>query len=87
MSQTVLEQILGQIRGLDDQELQQVSRAIQARLTLEQQTYNRQAFYRTLRTSGLVRRLKTRPLAEPSERRLVQVRGQLVSQTIVEERR
>lgn len=87
MSQTVLEQILEQIQGLDDQELLQVSRAVHARLTLEQQTCNRQAFYEALRTSGLVRRLKMRPPVELLERRLVPVRGHTVSQTIIEERR
>jgi len=87
MAQTVLQQVLEQIQGLDDHELLQVSRAIQERLTPEQQACNRQAFYEALRASGLVRRLKTRPPAELSERRLVRVRGQPVSQTVIEERR
>jgi len=87
MSQTVLEQVLLQIQGLDDHELRQVSNAIQERLTVEQRAGDRQTFYQGLRVSGLVRRIKTRPPAQPSERRLVPARGQPVSQTIIEERR
>jgi len=51
-----------------------------------QHTQKRRAFYRALRTSGLVRRIKTRPASDIVPRRLVQVQGPPVSQTIIEER-
>lgn len=87
MSQAVLQQVLGQIRVLDQYELRQVQRAVQERLVPPQRTQKRRAFYRALRTSGLVRRIKTRPSSDIVPRRLVQVQGPPVSQTIIEERR
>jgi len=85
VTEAILQQVLGQIRVLD-QYLRQVQRAVQERLVPPQHTQKRRAFYRALRTSGLVRRIKTRPASDIVPRRLVQVQGPPVSQTIIEER-
>jgi hypothetical protein len=87
MTEVILQQVLGQIRVLDQYELQQVERAVQERLVPQQHVQKRRAFFRALRTSGLVRQIKTRPSSEIVPRRLVQVQGPPVSQTIIEERR
>ncbi len=87
MTEAILQQVLGQIRVLDQYELRQVHRAVQKRLAPPQRTQKRRAFYRALRTSGLVRRIKTRPSRDIVPRRLVQVQGPPISQTIIEERR
>ena len=85
MPQRVLDRILDQIRTLDANELAQVSQAVQEQLTPQQQAHQRQAFYRALRASGLVRQIKTRSLM--GKRWLAQVQGDPVSRTIIEERR
>ena len=87
MAQRALDRILDQIKILDANELAQVDRAVQERLTPQQQTQRRQAFYRALRASGLVRQIKTRTLMGIPERRLAEVQGEPVSRTIIEERR
>jgi hypothetical protein len=86
VTEAILQQVLGQIRVLDQYELRQVHRAVQERLAPQQLTQKRRAFYRAMRTSGLVRRIKTRPSSDIVPRRLVQVQGPPVSQTIIEER-
>ncbi len=87
MTQTVLYQILEQIKTLEPNELLQVSRAVQERLVSEGEVRKRQAFHQALLASGLVRQIKTPLPLDISERRLVQVQGKPVSQTIIEERR
>lgn len=47
----------------------------------------RRAFYRSLQSFGLVKRIKPRPIIDPPRRTLVKVQGPPVSQTIIEERR
>ena len=87
MAQTVLYQVLEQIKTLEPNKLLQVSRAVQERLGSEVDVRKRQAFHQALLASGLVRQIKT-PLQLPiSERQLIQVQGKPVSQTIIEERR
>ena len=47
----------------------------------------RRLFHAALLASGLVKEIKPPPLAGRSQRRLIQVQGKPVSQTIIEERR
>ena len=53
----------------------------------DQSDPKRRAFYLSLRSSGLVKHVKTVPLGDFAQRELVQVQGPPVSQTIIEERR
>lgn len=87
MAQTILQQILEQIKTLDPNELLQVSQCVQERLAPREEAHNRQAFHQALRDSGLVRQIKIPPPVDVSKRRLVRVQGKPVSQTITEERR
>ncbi|MCX6028529.1 MAG: hypothetical protein NT169_04395 [Chloroflexi bacterium] len=87
MTEAILQRVLNQIPVLDQYELRQVQRAVQERLAPREQTRKRRAFYHALRASGLVNRIKTRPPGDVIQRRLVQVQGPPVSQTIIEERR
>jgi len=87
MAEAVLQRVLGEISVLDQYELQQVQRAVQARLIPQVHAGKRRAFYHALRASGLVKQIKTRPSGDVIQRRLVQVQGPPVSQTIIEERR
>ena len=87
MQRAVLQQVLEQIRVLDPKELRQVQRVVQERLAPSRETPKRQAFYRSLQASGLVKQVKTRPPTELPHRQLIKVDGPPVSQTIIEERR
>ena len=87
MTEKVLQQILDQIKVLEPEELLQVSHAVQERLDRQPSPGKRQAFYRALCASGLVKRIKMHPTEDVAERRLVQIKGQPASQTIIEDRR
>ena len=87
MQQVVLEQLLEQIYVLDPKELRQVQRVVQERLAPSSESQRRQAFYRSLQASGLVKQVKERPIVELANRPLIDVEGPPVSQTIIEERR
>ncbi|MCS7220603.1 MAG: hypothetical protein N0A15_04770 [Anaerolineae bacterium] len=52
-----------------------------------EETRRRQAFYQASLAYGLVRYIKMPSPVDVPERRLAQVRGKPVSQTIIEERR
>ncbi|MBW7882139.1 MAG: hypothetical protein H3C34_05785 [Caldilineaceae bacterium] len=87
MAQTILHQVLEYIKTLEPEELLQVSRAVRERLVSQEEERKRQMFYQTLLASGLVRQIKTPPSIDVSRRRLAQIQGKPVSQTIIEERR
>lgn len=87
MAEKTVHHILEQIKTLDLNELLQVSQAVQERLVPQVEVRKRQAFHQALLASGLVKQIKTPFPALSSERRLVQVKGQPASQTIIEERR
>jgi hypothetical protein len=53
----------------------------------DQSDQKRRAFYLSLRSSGLVKHIKTVPPVDFAQRQLVQVQGPPVSQTIIEDRR
>ena len=87
MAEAVLQRVLSAIPALDQHELQQVQQAVQARLAPQSQAQKRRAFHHALRASGLVKQIKAHPANNNAQRRLVQVQGPPVSQTIIEERR
>jgi hypothetical protein len=70
-----------------DHGLRQVQQVVQARLAPKEMAQKRRAFHRALRASGLVKKIKVRPASSNEPRRLVQVQGPPISQTIIEERR
>lgn len=87
MAQATLDQILAHIKTLELEELQQLNQAIQRYLADKAETAKRATFHKALLTSGLVKQLKQSSCTRQTERRLVQVQGKLVSETIIEERR
>jgi hypothetical protein len=87
MAQATLHQILVQLKTLQPEELRQVGEAVQEQLAPQEEALKREAFHRALLASGLVKEIKKpRPGVRP-ERRLVEVQGKPVSETIIEERR
>lgn len=87
MAQATLDQILAQIETLELEELQQLNQAIQRYLADKQQTPQQVTFHQALLASGLVKHLKQPSYTQQTKRRLIQVQGKPVSETIIEERR
>jgi hypothetical protein len=93
MSQTILGQMLEKLSSLEPVELQQLGHAVQDRLVhqpaVSQPAVNAtDALHQSMIDAGLLRPRKASPKSsQPTMRRLVQVQGEPVSQTIIEERR
>jgi hypothetical protein len=87
MAQILLNQMLSQLQGLEPQELQQLTEAIQLQLAPAITTSNQTDFRQALIASGLVRQMKSPPAKPIANRQLIQVQGKAVSQSIIEERR
>ena len=87
MAQTALRQILQQIADLNGDELQEVSHAVQQRLSAQEDARKHEAFHRALQESGLVLHVKTPSPNDSPERQLIEVQGEPVSETIIAERR
>ena len=87
MSQATLHQILDQLSTLEVDELQRLDRVLQERLTPQEQAPKREAFHQALLASGLVKQIKSSRRVGDSTRRLIDVQGNPVSETIIEERR
>jgi hypothetical protein len=86
MSQAILSQMLDKLQFLEPVELQQLKHAVQDCLINKKETAKPVALHQALIDSGLVRHTKkTSPQAVV--RRLIQVQGAPISETIVEERR
>ncbi|MBD2692167.1 hypothetical protein [Anabaena catenula] len=87
MPQTILNEILNQLDSLEQDELQQLNQAIQICLTDKAQAHQITKFHQALLSSGLVKQIKHPADSQEQERKLIQVQGKPVSQTIIEERR
>lgn len=85
MSQTILSQMLDKLQFLEPVELQQLDRAVQERLTNQEQAAKQIAFHQALVDSGLVRQIK-KISHQPRRRQLIQIQGKPISETIIEER-
>lgn len=86
MTQNTLNQILNQIETLEREELQQLNQTIQQHLIDKEKSDQRTLFHQSLLNAGLVKQIH-HPDNEPiAERRLIQVEGKPVSETIIEER-
>jgi hypothetical protein len=87
MSQAILNQIFDRLEMLEFVELQQLDRALQKYLAQKQATTQQAQFHQALLTSGLVKKINHLSYSPLTERRLIQVQGKPVSETIIEERR
>jgi hypothetical protein len=86
MAQATLNQILVQLKTLELEELQQLNQAIQRYLVDKEETAKRATFHQALLASGLVKQLKQSSDSRQTERQFIQVQGEPVSETIIEER-
>ncbi len=87
MAQTTLYEILDQLRTLEPEELRRLERAVCSHLGPQAESTKREAFHQALLASGLVKQIKPPRQDRDAERRLIEVQGRPVSETIVAERR
>jgi hypothetical protein len=87
MAQAIFNQILAQLETLELEELQQLNQAIKKYLADKQEAAQRTKFHKALLTSGLVKQIKQPSESRQTQRRLIQIQGKPVSETIIEERR
>ncbi len=79
-----LNQILNELKFLNSEELQQLHQAIQERLEVKQTT-QKSTFHQALLKSGLVKEIKQPFNNQQNQRKLIEVQGKPVSETIIEE--
>ncbi len=87
MAQMTLHEILDQLLALEPEELRQLDQAIRSRLVPQADSPKRESFHRALLASGLVKQIRPPRRDGDAQRRLIDVQGQPVSETIVAERR
>ncbi len=87
MAQTTLHEILDQLRTLEPAELRHLARAVGSRLGPQAESLNRDAFHQSLLAAGLVKRIRPPRQDGNAQRRLIEVQGRPVSETIIAERR
>jgi hypothetical protein len=87
MSQAILNQIIDRLHELEISELEQLSQEIQIYLAEREYSTKKASFNRALLESGLIKQIKNPTFELRSQKQLIQVRGEAVSQTIIEERR
>ncbi len=86
MSQAILTQILEQLPSLELSELQQLQQVVEDYLT-NQETAKRVTFHQALLDSGLVRQIKQPPYQYSTAHQPLQIQGEPISRTMIEERR
>jgi glucokinase len=87
MALETLNQILQQLETLETKELQQLNQTIQKYLVDKQENLKQAAFHQALIDSGLVKQIKHPVYEQITERKLIQIEGKPISETIIEERR
>ena len=85
--QLILNQILDQLPNLEQSELQHLSQKIQGYLSDSETVTKQAAFHQALVESGLVRKIKKPTFDQKTDKQLIQIQGELASQTIIKERR
>ena len=87
MAQATLDQVISQLEDFQLEELNRLEEAIQERRAANAAAQKQEAFHQALLASGLVKRIARRTEPDTSERRLIKVQGEPVSETILRERR
>lgn len=86
MPKVTLNQIINQLETLELSELQQLYEVLKKQLKSQETSAQRTRFHNALLASGLVKR-QSLPPREQVPRQLIQVQGEPVSETIIQERR
>ena len=81
-----LQEILEQVNALTPDEQRQLRNLLDEMLAQQQGTTKLAAFHQALLASGLVKTIKPARSTKNADRKLMQVKGEPISQTIIEER-
>ena len=87
MAGTTLNQIIKQLDVLEIEEIKQLNQTIQKYLAEREESVNKSAFHKALINAGLVKQIKYPAAQAIAQRKLIQIEGKPVSETIIEERR
>jgi hypothetical protein len=87
MAQTTVHEMLDQLQTLEPDELRYLERAVRSRLGPQAEFPKRETFHQALFASGLVKQIRPARHDRDAQRRLVEVQGRPVSETIIAERR
>jgi hypothetical protein len=87
MTQAALLKIISQLEVLETEELQKLSQAIKVRLSTVAESDKLAGFYSSLLTSGLVIHIKPIYSQQQPRLSLIEIQGNPISQTIIEDRR
>jgi hypothetical protein len=87
MATTTLNQILKQLETLEIEEIKQLNETVQKYLAEREDTLKKAAFHQVLINSGLVKQIKHPAYQAIAEKKLIDIEGKPVSETIIEERR
>ena len=87
MTQAILTQILNQLETLELKELQLLNQKIQQYLMDKEEAEKQAVFHQSLLDAGLVKQIKRPSSQQITERRLIDIEGKPISETIIEERR
>ncbi len=86
MTQSTFVKLLSQLETLEPKELQKLSQAIQARLQVTDQAHKMEKLYDSLLSSGLILQRKLPSPQQPIKPPLIEIQGNPLSMTIIEER-
>ncbi len=86
MTQSTLIKLLSQLETLEPNELQKLSQAIQIRLQATDEAHRIEKLYDSLLSSGLVLRRKLPSPQQQIKQPLIEIQGNPLSMTIIEER-
>jgi hypothetical protein len=87
MPKATLDTILDEVRALAPEEQRELGRRLQEILHRGEALKKMDDFHRDLLASGLVKEIKDPPVDTGGGRRLVEIKGKPLSETILEDRR
>ncbi len=85
MAKPALATILQQLEALSTEELQQVERILRQQLVDRESALKRYRFYQSLQATGLVRQIKTYPVASREQRQRLATSDELASARLMAE--
>ena len=87
MSNATLDTVLESVKALTPEDQQELRERLDKMLPRDEEEQKMEALHRALVASGLVKEIKTPRGDTPTERRLIEIQGKPLSETIIEERR
>jgi hypothetical protein len=81
------QELIEEVKALSPDEQRRLRKLLDDMLAQQEEAAKIDVFHQALLAAGLVKSIKTPHTASTADRRLIQVRGKPLSETIIEERR